>query len=62
MGNKSIIAVVWQGTQRIGCAAVMCDKLEGLPYTDANFLVCQYWPAGNLVSTDPDKKYRCAVN
>ena len=33
--------LVWQGTQRVGCAAVVCPMLDGIKYdfTDVDFVV-----------------------
>jgi len=42
--------VVWKATTKIGCAVQMCENLaSSTPMSNANFLVCQYLPRGNVV-------------
>ena len=41
--------LVWVGTQSTGCGWTDCDGKNGL---DGIFLVCEYWPPGNLVGQD----------
>ena len=40
--------MVWKGSRDVGCAAVECDDVleDGLRQW---FLVCRYWPPGNVV-------------
>ena len=38
--------LVWQGTQATGCGWTNCNGKNGL---DGIYLVCEYWPAGNIV-------------
>jgi hypothetical protein len=38
--------LVWQGTQATGCGWTDCNGRNGL---DGIYLVCEYWPAGNIV-------------
>ena len=38
--------VVWKGTTDVGCGAAWCDGRGGTP---GWYLVCQYFPAGNVV-------------
>jgi hypothetical protein len=38
--------LVWKGTTSTGCAAVNCTGKGGM---DGFFLVCEYYPAGNIV-------------
>ena len=38
--------LVWKATTSTGCAAVDCS---GKPGMDGWFVVCEYWPAGNVV-------------
>lgn len=38
--------LVWQSTQAVGCGWTDCDGTNGL---EGVFLVCEYWPAGNLI-------------
>lgn len=41
--------LVWQSTQAVGCGWTDCDGMNDL---QGVFLVCEYWPAGNLVGQD----------
>ncbi|EXJ64837.1 hypothetical protein A1O7_01175 [Cladophialophora yegresii CBS 114405] len=41
--------LVWQGTQATGCGWTDCDGRNGL---DGIYLVCEYWPVGNIVGED----------
>jgi len=41
--------LVWKSTQATGCGWTNCDGKNGL---DGIFLVCEYWPAGNIVGQD----------
>lgn len=40
--------MVWKGSRNVGCAAAECDDIleDGLRQW---FLVCRYWPPGNVV-------------
>ncbi|KAJ9628111.1 uncharacterized protein PV06_05988 [Exophiala oligosperma] len=38
--------LVWKSTQSTGCGWTNCNGTNGL---DGVFLVCEYWPAGNIV-------------
>ncbi|OAL28385.1 hypothetical protein AYO20_09502 [Fonsecaea nubica] len=38
--------LVWQSTQATGCGWTDCDGKNGL---DGIYLVCEYWPPGNVV-------------
>ncbi len=38
--------LVWQSTQATGCGWTDCDGKNGL---DGIYVVCEYWPAGNVV-------------
>ncbi|OQU99549.1 hypothetical protein CLAIMM_05163 [Cladophialophora immunda] len=38
--------LVWQGTQATGCGWTDCNGKNGL---DGVYLVCEYWPPGNIV-------------
>lgn len=40
--------LVWKDTTSVGCAAVDCHDVSG-SNIDGVFLVCEYWPAGNIV-------------
>lgn len=39
--------VVWSDTKKIGCAYVACNGLHNTP---GNFLVCEYFPHGNVTN------------
>ncbi|NXF71444.1 PI16 inhibitor, partial [Sclerurus mexicanus] len=39
--------VVWADTERIGCGAKVCEKIEGLKAENKHLLVCKYSPPGN---------------
>lgn len=41
--------LVWLSTQSTGCGWTDCDGQNGL---DGVFLVCEYWPPGNLIGQD----------
>ncbi|OAP62480.1 hypothetical protein AYL99_04685 [Fonsecaea erecta] len=41
--------LVWQSTQATGCGWTNCNGKNGL---DGIYLVCEYWPAGNVVGDD----------
>eukprot|EP00775_Hariotina_reticulata_P007003 gene7003-7218_t len=41
-------AMVWINTKAIGCAYVRCPWLANAGYSDADLLVCQYDPPGNI--------------
>lgn len=47
--------MVWARTVRVGCAIRQCASMVGLPATFANaqFLVCNYNPAGNFIGQRP---------
>ncbi|XP_050182642.1 peptidase inhibitor 16-like [Myiozetetes cayanensis] len=36
--------VVWAGTERIGCGAKLCEKIEGMETEHRHLLVCKYSP------------------
>ena len=38
--------LVWKGTTGVGCGRVDCDGQGGVP---GWLVVCEYWPAGNVV-------------
>ena len=40
--------LVWKDTTSVGCAAVDCHGVSGSNIQGV-FLVCEYWPAGNIV-------------
>lgn len=47
--------LVWARTLRVGCAITQCASMAGLPpaFSNAQFLVCNYNPAGNFVGQRP---------
>lgn len=45
--------VVWADSERVGCAAHLCEEVEGLPFEKSTILVCNYFPTGNYVGTKP---------
>ncbi|XP_077411444.1 uncharacterized protein LOC144041263 isoform X2 [Vanacampus margaritifer] len=45
--------MVWSDTHRVGCAAHLCNNMEGLVLEKISFLVCNYYPAGNYEDEHP---------
>ncbi|KAL1021193.1 hypothetical protein UPYG_G00009980 [Umbra pygmaea] len=45
--------MVWANTQLVGCASHRCETMEGLTFQKVTFLVCNYFPPGNLEDTKP---------
>ncbi|XP_057553996.1 peptidase inhibitor 16 [Hippopotamus amphibius kiboko] len=45
--------VVWAKTERIGCGAHFCEKLQGVEETNIYLLVCNYEPPGNVKGQRP---------
>ncbi|KAJ8016542.1 hypothetical protein DPEC_G00008330 [Dallia pectoralis] len=45
--------MVWASSLSVGCALHRCDTMEGLSFQKVNFLVCNYFPAGNFVDEKP---------
>nr|KAF6507200.1 peptidase inhibitor 16 [Rousettus aegyptiacus] len=45
--------VVWAKTERIGCGAHFCEKLQGVEETNIHLLVCNYEPPGNVKGQKP---------
>lgn len=43
--------LVWKDTTSVGCAAVDCHDVKGSNIQGV-FLVCEYWPAGNIVGNN----------
>uniref|UniRef100_A0A3Q3E2B1 Peptidase inhibitor 16-like n=1 Tax=Labrus bergylta TaxID=56723 RepID=A0A3Q3E2B1_9LABR len=58
--------MVWADTHRVGCAVHVCTDMEGLNWGRTNFLVCNYYPAGNYEGERPyvegDWCSRCPEN
>jgi len=44
--------MIWADTQYVGCGVKYCSKLGGFP-AGGTFLVCNYYPAGNMVGQKP---------
>jgi uncharacterized protein YkwD len=47
MNTGHFTQMVWKSTLKIGCAKVRCNGRHGTP---GDYLVCEYSPAGNIVS------------
>lgn len=46
--------MVWADTHKLGCAVHVCAQMEGLDWDEpTNFLVCNYFPAGNYEGVRP---------
>ncbi|XP_047652529.1 peptidase inhibitor 16 isoform X1 [Phacochoerus africanus] len=45
--------VVWAKTERIGCGAHLCEKLQGIEEANIHLLVCNYEPPGNMKGQRP---------
>ncbi|KAL7864116.1 hypothetical protein AOLI_G00155360 [Acnodon oligacanthus] len=45
--------IVWAKTTKVGCAAHICETVEGLDFKNATMLVCNYVPPGNVVGQKP---------
>eukprot|EP00158_Paraphelidium_tribonemae_P010080 Partr_v1_DN31787_c0_g1_i1_m16322 putative GLI pathogenesis-related 2 len=41
--------MVWKNTKEIGCAAGFCKVVLGTAIKNSYFIVCHYYPAGNVV-------------
>ncbi|XP_059806425.1 peptidase inhibitor 16-like isoform X2 [Hypanus sabinus] len=48
--------VVWATSDKVGCGAHLCDKLQGLNGNKLTILVCNYAPPGNYIGSKPYKK------
>lgn len=40
--------LVWKETTSVGCASYQCDGKGGV---SGYFVVCEYWPSGNVIGT-----------
>lgn len=47
--------MVWEGTEKIGCAIAICDGGELAQGMEGYFAVCNYAPAGELLSHPNDR-------
>ncbi|XP_065125082.1 peptidase inhibitor 15-like [Paramisgurnus dabryanus] len=45
--------MVWATSTKIGCAAHLCETIEGLNFKKATLLVCDYYPSGNYEGQRP---------
>lgn len=45
--------VVWKGTTSVGCGRTNCNGKNGTP---GWFVVCEYWPPGNVLAGSGDKE------
>ncbi|KAG7090345.1 hypothetical protein E1B28_009465 [Marasmius oreades] len=45
--------VVWKNTKEVGCAIKTCPNLFDSKFRDAQFLVCEYNPPGNVIGQFP---------
>lgn len=45
--------VVWADSYKVGCAAHLCEEIEGLSFGKATILVCNYYPTGNFEGEKP---------
>jgi len=41
--------VVWKATTQVGCGVQSCDGIFDPSYGKANYYVCEYYPAGNVI-------------
>jgi len=46
--------VVWKGTSEVGCAVQACDGIFDVSYGKAQFYVCEYRNAGNVIGQFPE--------
>ncbi|XP_012696439.1 peptidase inhibitor 16 [Clupea harengus] len=45
--------VVWADSHKVGCAAHLCEEIEGISFGKAIILVCNYFPTGNYEGEKP---------
>ncbi len=45
--------IVWRETIKMGCARAFCPTMIGLDFTNADYYVCNYAPAGNYSGEKP---------
>ncbi|CAL8369981.1 unnamed protein product [Lota lota] len=45
--------MVWSDSHRVGCEVHSCDVMQGLEIGPSQFLVCNYYPAGNYEDQKP---------
>ncbi|KAJ7927651.1 PR-1-like protein [Mycena leptocephala] len=41
--------VVWKGTTQVGCAVATCNGIFPASFGPAQYYVCEYFPAGNVI-------------
>ncbi|KAL4645876.1 peptidase inhibitor 16-like isoform X1 [Arapaima gigas] len=47
------IQVVWAETYSVGCAAHLCNEVQGLHYKNVTLLACNYFPRTNMIQKLP---------
>jgi len=45
--------VVWKGSKQVGCAVTTCSDLVDA-FSNADYYVCEYYPAGNVIGEFPE--------
>lgn len=46
--------MVWDSTRYVGCGYAMCESLNRVAWTKSSmYLVCNYYPSGNIAGSDP---------
>uniref|UniRef100_A0A4W3GGJ6 SCP domain-containing protein n=1 Tax=Callorhinchus milii TaxID=7868 RepID=A0A4W3GGJ6_CALMI len=48
--------MVWANTTKVGCGNHFCPQLKNIKMKQANFIVCNYSPVGNLKGSGPYKQ------
>jgi len=46
--------VVWKGSTQLGCAVSTCEDLLGAGTGSTKYLVCEYFPQGNVIGNFPE--------
>jgi hypothetical protein len=46
MSTGHFTQLVWKATEQVGCSRTQCDGKGNAP---GWFVVCEYWPRGNIV-------------
>jgi len=46
--------MVWKSTTQVGCAVALCNGIFPASYGEAQFYVCEYSPAGNVIGEFPE--------
>jgi len=45
-------AVVWENSTHVGCGKMKCSRTVNSDMINANYITCNYWPAGNVHDFD----------